>query len=77
MKPIIVNGNIDPKTKDDMADLLRDFKNDNKGKKIKIAGPFIETALSIANYENVEIELSENYKEIRLNITNKDAEVSA
>lgn len=77
MKPIIVNGNIDPDTKDDMADLLRDFKNDNKGKKIKIAGPFIETALSVANYENVEIKLSENYKEIRLNITDKNAEVSA
>ena len=77
MKPIIVNGNIDTETKDDMADLLRDFKNDNKGKRIKIAGPFIETALSVANYENVEIELNENYKEIRLNITDKDAEVSA
>jgi len=77
MKPIIVNGNIDTETKDDMADLLRDFKNDNKGKRIKIAGPFIETALSTANYENVEIELSENYKEIRLNIIDKNAEVSA
>lgn len=77
MKPIIVNGNIDPDTKDDMADLLRDFKNDNKGKRIRIAGPFIEVALSTANYENVEIELSENYKEIRLNIIDKDAEVLA
>lgn len=66
MKPIIVNGNV--KTKNDMAVLLRSFKADNEGKRIKIAGPVIERALESANYQNFEIELSETINQVKLEI---------
>lgn len=68
MKPIIVNGNVDQVTKDDMAGLIRGFKRNNEGKRIKIAGPVIERALESADYENFEIELSETINQIKLKI---------
>lgn len=68
MKPIIVNGNVDQVTKDDMAGLIRGFKRNNEGKRIKNAGPVIERALESADYENFEIELSETINQIKLKI---------
>jgi hypothetical protein len=68
MKPVIVNGNVDQVTKDDMADLIKSVKRENEGKRIKLAGPVIETALESANYTDFEIDLSESFKEIRLEI---------
>lgn len=68
MKPVIVNGNVDPVTKDDMADLIKSFKRENEGKRIKIAGPVIETALESANYEDFKIKLSETFNQIKLEI---------
>jgi hypothetical protein len=68
MKPIIVTGNVDQVTKDDMADLIKSVKRENEGKRIKLAGPVIETALGSTNYTDFEIDLSESFKEIRLEI---------
>ena len=68
MKPVIVNGNVDQTTKDDMADLIKSVKRENEGKRIKLAGPVIERALESANYTDFEIDLSESFKEIRLEI---------
>ncbi|SFL09865.1 hypothetical protein [Halanaerobium salsuginis] len=68
MKPVIVNGNVDQVTKDDLADLIKSFKRENAGKRIKIAGPVIERALESADYEDFEIDFSESFKEIKLEV---------
>jgi hypothetical protein len=68
MKPVIVNGNVDQVTKDDMADLIKSVKRENEGKRIKLAGPVIETALESADYTDFEIELSETINQIKLEI---------
>ena len=69
LKPVIVNGeNVDPVTKNDIAGLIRDFKKDNEGKRIKIAGPVIERALESADYEDFKIKLSETFNQIKAEI---------
>lgn len=68
MKPVIVNGNVDQTTKDDMADLIKSVKRENEGKRIKLAGPVIERVLESANYTDFEIELSEIINQIKLEI---------
>lgn len=68
LKPVIVNGNVDQVTKDDLADLIKGFKRVNGGKRIKIAGPIIERGLESANYEGFEIELSETFNHIKAEI---------
>lgn len=71
---LIVNGNIKTQIKDDLGYLLVQFKENNPGKKITHARSLVEKTLEEDykfNLDNLDIELSESYNFIRLEVNEK------
>jgi len=74
---LIINGNIDMQTKDDLGYVLFQFKEENPGKRITQARKVVETTLKDDygfNLDTLDIELSESINFIKLEV-NQKAEV--
>ena len=71
---LIINGNVKPRIKDDLAYLLTSFKENNPEKRISNAQKLVETTL-INDYgfdlDQLDIELSESINFIRLEVNKK------
>jgi hypothetical protein len=76
---LIINGNIKPQIKDDLAYLLTQFKINNPEKKINHAKTVVETAL-VEDYgfdlSELDIELSESINFIRLEVNKKSDKIA-
>jgi len=71
---LIINGNIDMQTKDDLGYVLFQFKEENPGKRITQARKVVETTLKDDygfNPDTLDIELSESINFIRLEVNQK------
>ena len=71
---LIINGNIDMQTKDDLGYVLFQFKVENPGKRITQARKVVETTLKDDygfNPDTLDIELSESFNFIRLEVNQK------
>jgi len=71
---LIINGNIDMQTKDDLGYVLFQFKEENPGKRITQARKVVETTLKDDygfNLDTLDIELSESFNFIRLEVNQK------
>lgn len=71
---LIINGNVKTQIKDDLADLLISFKENNPDKKISHARKVVETSLREDykfDLDQLDIELSESYNFIRLEVNQK------
>ena len=71
---LIINGNIDMQTKDDLGYVLFQFKEENPGKRITQARKVVETTLKDDygfNLDTLDIELSESINFIRLEVNQK------
>lgn len=76
---LIINGNVKPQIKDDLAYLLTSFKENNPEKRINQAKPLVETAL-VEDYgldlSELDIELSESINFIRLEVNKKSDKIA-
>jgi hypothetical protein len=76
---LIVNGNVKPRIKDDLAYLLTSFKENNPEKRINHAKTVVETAL-VEDYgfdlSELDIELSESINFIRLEVNKKSDKIA-
>ena len=71
---LIINGNIDMQTKDDLGYVLFQFKEENPGKRITQARKVVETTLKDDygfNLDTLDIELSESINFIKLEVNEK------
>jgi len=71
---LIINGNIDMQTKDDLGYVLFQFKEENPGKRITQAKKVVETTLKDDygfNLDKLDIELSESINFIKLEVNEK------
>ena len=71
---LIINGNIDMQTKDDLGYVLFQFKEENPGKRITQARKVVETTLKDDygfNPDTLDIELSESINFIKLEVNEK------
>ena len=71
---LIINGNIDMQTKDDLGYVLFQFKEENPGKRITQARKVVETTLKDDygfNLDKLDIELSESINFIKLEVNQK------
>ena len=71
---LIINGNIDMQTKDDLGYLVVQFKEENSGKRITQARKVVETTLKDDygfNLDTLDIELSESINFIKLEVNQK------
>lgn len=71
---LIINGNVKPRIKDDLAYLLTSFKENNPEKRISNAQKLVETTL-VNDYgfdlDSLDIEMSESINFIRLEVNGK------
>jgi hypothetical protein len=76
---LIINGNIKPRIKDDLAYLLTSFKENNPEKRISNAQKLVETTL-INDYgfdlDSLDIEISESINFIRLEVNKKSDKIA-
>jgi len=76
---LIVNGNVKTRIKNDLAYLLTRFKENNPNKKISHAQTLVETSL-VEDYgydlESLDIELSESYNFIKLEVNEKSDKIA-
>jgi hypothetical protein len=71
---LIINGNIDMQTKDDLGYVLFQFKEENPGKRITQARKVVETTLKDDygfSLDTLDIELSESINFIKLEVNEK------